>query len=92
MDTLTSPPVAQYVEQMFESSGDVEPENLVHMAEMLDRDINMLDIDRYANPLMFVLPMAISPSTGSRSSIATYINSVVRAGSSVGHQSAFFGY
>ena len=65
---------------MFELSGDLEPDNLEHMAELLNRDINRLDTDRYANPLMFVLPTAISPTTGSRSSIATYINSVVRAG------------
>ena len=50
------------------------------MAELLDRDINMVNADRYAHPLMFVLPTAISPTTGSRSTIATYINSVIKAG------------
>jgi choline dehydrogenase len=50
------------------------------MAELLDRDINGIERDRYASPLLFTTPDAINPSTGSRSGIATYINNVVAAG------------
>lgn len=50
------------------------------MAELLDGDVNVLDNDRYENPLMFVLPTAISVTTRARSSIANYVNSVIDAG------------
>lgn len=68
------------MQEVFRESGDVIPDSVEHMAELLDRDINVVDADRYANPLMFVLPEAISPTTASRSSIANYINRVVNAG------------
>jgi choline dehydrogenase len=51
----------------------------MEMRQLLDRDINRLDSDRYA-PSLFVLPDAINPTTGRRSSIAEYINSVIAAG------------
>lgn len=50
------------------------------MAELLDRDINRIDNDRYASPLMFTVPNAINPTTASRSSIAHYIKDVIAAG------------
>lgn len=80
MPSLASAPVAQFIEQVFRESGDVTPESVEQMAELLSRDINMMDTDRYADPMMFVVPLAISATTGNRSSIATYINSVVSAG------------
>ena len=80
MIALSSPRVAQYIETMFRDAGDVEPESVEHMAELLDRDINRIDSDRYARPLMFVLPEAINPTTRSRSSLAHYINNVAKVG------------
>ena len=77
---LSSPNVANYTAEIFRLGEGIEVEGVEHMAELLDRDINMLANDRYENPLMFVLPLAISPTTGSRSSIAQYINNIVDAG------------
>ncbi|KAH7408997.1 hypothetical protein BKA64DRAFT_732000 [Cadophora sp. MPI-SDFR-AT-0126] len=59
--------------------GYITVESIAQMAELLQRDINRIDLDRYGSPLSFLLPLAISPSTGSRSSIAHYINSIVDA-------------
>jgi choline dehydrogenase len=75
---LTPPDVARYVQQMFVESGDVVPENMEHMVQLFDRDINRVDADRYTTPLMFVLPSAIS--AGNRSSIASHINEAILAG------------
>jgi choline dehydrogenase len=77
---ISSENTAQVVAEMFRDVEGIEVEGIEHMAELLDRDINRVDGDRYQNPLMFTLPLAISPTTGSRSSIANYINSVVNAG------------
>jgi choline dehydrogenase len=75
---LAPPNVARYVQQMFAESGDVVPENMEHMVQLFDRDINRVDADRYATPLVFVLPSAIY--AGNRSSIASHINGAISAG------------
>ena len=80
MLSLSSPNVANYTAEMIRLAEGIEVEGVEHMAELLDRDINMLDNNRYESALTFVLPLAISPTTGSRSSIANYINDVVDAG------------
>jgi choline dehydrogenase len=79
INNLISDRVVDYVREVFRESGDIIPETAEEMAELLGRDINMVDADRYENPLMFVLPTAIN-SMGRRSSIATYINSLIAAG------------
>lgn len=70
--------VARYVQQIFAESDNFVPENIEHMAQLFDRDINRSDTDRYATPLVFVLPGAIY--AGNRSSIANHINEAVSAG------------
>lgn len=80
MSGIYSPEIYEYVEEVFRQSGDIVPRDRQHMAELLDRDINALNNDRYQNPLMFVLPTAISATTRARSSIADYVNSVIDAG------------
>ena len=77
---ISSPNVARVVSALLREAEGIEVKDTQHLAELLDRDINMEDTDRYESPLTFVLPLAISPTTGSRSSIAHYINSVVDAG------------
>jgi hypothetical protein len=75
---LAPPTVVRYVQQIFADSGDVVPENIEHVVELFDRDINRLDGDRYATPMVFVLPEAIH--TGNRSSITDHINGAILAG------------
>jgi choline dehydrogenase len=65
---------------LFREAERIEVEDLEHMLELYNRDLNRLDQDRYASPLICALPVAISPTTGSRSSIAHHINSVVDSG------------
>ncbi|KAF2686127.1 GMC oxidoreductase, partial [Lentithecium fluviatile CBS 122367] len=77
---ITSDNLARFLSMMFLEAEVTEPESVEHMAQLLDRDINNVDTDRYENPLMFMLPLAISSTTGSRSSIAHYINNVFEAG------------
>ncbi|PVH71670.1 GMC oxidoreductase [Cadophora sp. DSE1049] len=77
---ITSDNVARVVSNLLRETEGIEVEDVAQMAELLQRDINRIDPDRYASPLNFLLPLAISPSTGSRSSIAHYINSIVDAG------------
>ena len=69
-----------FVEEMFRQTEGIEAESLEHMAELLLRDLNRIDRDRYENATMFTTPAAISPTTGGRSGIAGYINEVVAAG------------
>lgn len=76
---ITSPNVARFVSTVIRETEGIESRDLNHTAELLRRDINRIDADRYETPLNFMLPLAISPTTGSRSSIADYINDVVRA-------------
>ncbi|KAJ4304832.1 hypothetical protein N0V90_000360 [Kalmusia sp. IMI 367209] len=77
---LSSQRVAHFISLMFREVEGIDSDNVERMAELLDRDLNRIDKDRYENPLLFVLPEAISPTTGSRSSIAHYINRVIDAG------------
>jgi len=66
------------LQQVFNESGDVVPANTEHMVELFDRDINRMDADRYATPLVFVLPSTIY--AGNRSSITDHINGAILAG------------
>lgn len=77
---ITSGNVASVVSGVLREAEGIEVESVQQMAELLERDINRVDADRYESPLTFLLPLAISPTTGSRSSIARYINSIIDAG------------
>jgi choline dehydrogenase len=77
---IASENVARFVSAMIRETEGIETESVEQIAELLARDINKVDENRYESPLSFLLPLAISPTTGSRSSIAHYINSVVDAG------------
>lgn len=66
--------------QLFLEAEGIEVGGSESIAELLDRDINRLDNDRYEGGLIFNTPAAISPEIGGRSSIARYINSVIAAG------------
>lgn len=78
--SLESPNVARFFEMYLRETEGIEAGSVEEIAELLTRDINRVDADRYESSLAFMLPLAISPTTGSRSSIAHHINRVVRAG------------
>jgi choline dehydrogenase len=59
---------------------DIESTDVERMVELMSRDSNRVDHDRYETPLMFALPVAVDTAAGSRSSIAKHINDVVEAG------------
>lgn len=80
MSVFTGPNVATYLREMFREAEGIDVESNEEMAELLSRDINRLDNDRYASPLMFVVPSAVDTTLGSRSSLAHHINDVRRAG------------
>jgi choline dehydrogenase len=77
---INSDHVAQVMYEYLRETESIEVDDVEHLAELLVRDINRIDGDRYESPLAFMLPLAISPTTGSRSSIAHYINRVIAAG------------
>ncbi|KAL2860086.1 hypothetical protein BJX68DRAFT_261056 [Aspergillus pseudodeflectus] len=77
---LTSPNAARLIEEMFLQAEGMEADGLEHMRELLLRDINRFDNDRYESNFVFTTPAAVSPSTGGRSGVAGYINRVVAAG------------
>jgi choline dehydrogenase len=77
---INSDNVAQVMYEYLRETEGIEVDDVEHLAELLVRDINRIDGDRYESPLVFMLPLAISPTTGSRSSIAHYINRVIAAG------------
>lgn len=77
---ITSENVALLVSSIIRETEGIEPENVEHLAELLVRDINRIDADRYASNLTFLLPLAIDPTSGSRSSIGKHLNNVVEAG------------
>jgi choline dehydrogenase len=77
---ISSENVARFISSYLRETEGIETEDVEQMAELLIRDINRIDKDRYESPLAFMLPLAISPTTGSRSSIAHYINDVIAAG------------
>ncbi|KAH7382389.1 hypothetical protein DE146DRAFT_770349 [Phaeosphaeria sp. MPI-PUGE-AT-0046c] len=77
---LTSPNVAHFLSTYFRETEGIETSSTAQLADLLLRDINRVDGDRYETPLGFNLPLAISPTRGGRSSIATHINGVIKAG------------
>ncbi|KAF2996739.1 hypothetical protein E8E13_006291 [Curvularia kusanoi] len=72
--------VYRFVSSIIRETEGTTPVNVTELAHLLVRDINKIDPDRYASNMTFSLPLAISPTTGSRSSIGKHINSVVAAG------------
>lgn len=66
--------------EIFREAEGIEVESVAQMGELLQRDLNSIDDDRYEDALVFITPAAISPSTGARSGVATYLNKVVAAG------------
>ncbi|KAM0722724.1 hypothetical protein Q7P37_002165 [Cladosporium fusiforme] len=78
-DDLTPPNVYRFMRQLFIESGDVIPENAEQMAELLERDINRVDSNRYERPTMFAVPEA-TDSGGNRSTIADHINNAIDSG------------
>ena len=77
---VTSPNVRQVLSGVLREAEGIEVEDAEEIAELLRRDVNRLDTNRYASPLTFALPLAISPTAGRRSSIGRHINDVVGAG------------
>jgi choline dehydrogenase len=77
---ITSENVARFLSKYLRETEGIDVDGVEHLAELLVRDINRVDGNRYASPLAFGVPFAISPTTGSRSSIAHYINRVIAAG------------
>jgi choline dehydrogenase len=77
---ITSDNVARVMFEYLRETEGIEVDDVEELAELLVRDINRVDHDRYESPLAFSLPLAISPTTGSRSSIAHYINRIIAAG------------
>lgn len=73
--------VVRFVQQMFRIAEGIEVEDTEQVAELLHRDINGIENDRWAGPAsLFTTPVAISPTTQSRSGIGGYLNEVVAAG------------
>jgi choline dehydrogenase len=77
---INSDNVAHVMYEYLRQTEGIEVDDVEHLAELLVRDINRIDGNRYESPLAFMLPLAISSTTGSRSSIAHYINRVIAAG------------
>lgn len=72
--------VDHFLSSIIRETEGIAPADVDELAHLLVRDINKIDPDRYASNTTFSLPLAISPTTGSRSSIGKHINSVVAAG------------
>ncbi|KAH7091519.1 hypothetical protein FB567DRAFT_577381 [Paraphoma chrysanthemicola] len=77
---ITSDNIARFVASIVRETEGVDAEDAQQLAQLLVRDINRVDQNRYESNLTFLLPLAISPTTGSRSSIGKYIDDVVEAG------------
>jgi choline dehydrogenase len=77
---LTSDNVARFMSSYFRETEDIDTDDVEQMAKLLVRDINRVEADRYEGNSAFLTPLAVSPTTGTRSSIAHYINSVINAG------------
>lgn len=77
---ITSDNVGRFLSSLIHETEGIEAEDVQQLAELLVRDINRIDPDRYASNLTFLLPLAIDPTSGSRSSIGKHLNSVVEAG------------
>lgn len=77
---ITSENVRHFVSSIIRETEGIDVTDVHQLAELLVRDMNSVDPDRYASNMSTLLPLAISPTTGSRSSIAKHINKVVDAG------------
>lgn len=77
---ITSENVRRFVSSIIRETEGIEATDVQQLAELLLRDMNNVDPDRYASNKSTLLPLAISPTSGSRSSIAKHINKVVEAG------------
>jgi choline dehydrogenase len=66
---------------MFRAAEQIEVEEVEEMLDLLHRDINRADSDRWEGPgFLFTTPLASSPTTASRSGVVAYLNQVVAAG------------
>jgi choline dehydrogenase len=74
---ISSPNIARFMSMYLRETEGINVTCVSEMAELLVRDINRIDTKRYESPLAFMMPLAISPTTGSRSTIAHYIRSVI---------------
>jgi choline dehydrogenase len=77
---ISSPNIARFMSMYLRETEEINVTCVSEMAELLVRDINGIDTKRYESPLAFMTPLAISPTTGSRSTIAHYIRSVIDSG------------
>lgn len=77
---ITSENVGRVVSSIIRETEGVEAESVQQLARLLVRDINRIDQDRYASNSTFMLPLAIDPTSGSRSSIGKHLNNIVEAG------------
>jgi choline dehydrogenase len=65
---------------MFRITEGITPQSDEEMIELLRRDINRADAERYEHATLFQVPLAVDATYGRRSSIARFINSIVDAG------------
>jgi choline dehydrogenase len=77
---ITSENVRRFVSSIIRETEGLEATEVQQLADLLVRDMNSVNPDRYSSNKSTSLPLAISPTTGSRSSIAKHINKVVEAG------------
>lgn len=77
---LRSPNLASAVREMLQRVEGMCVSGIEEMNELLHRDINGIENDRYEDGLLYITPGAISPSAGARSGVGSYINRVVAAG------------
>jgi choline dehydrogenase len=68
------------VAEMLRQVEGIDTNTIEEMAELLHRDVNTIDNDRYQGGMLYDTPAAINPSTATRSGIAGHINQVVDAG------------
>lgn len=77
---IASSNIARFLSNIFRRAEGIEVDSVQEMAELLRRDINAIERERYQDALLFTTPAAISPATGSRSGVAGYINRVIAGG------------
>jgi choline dehydrogenase len=68
------------VSELLNQVENIEADTIEDMSELLHRDINRIDNDRYENGALYITPGAISPTTASRSGVATHINDIIAGG------------
>ncbi|KAJ4338525.1 hypothetical protein N0V87_003854 [Didymella glomerata] len=71
---ITSENVRRFVSSIIRETEGLEATEVQQLADLLVRDMNSVNPDRYSSNKSTSLPLAISPTTGSRSSIAKHIN------------------